>query len=48
MAVNRDKPGGGLYKLEPSELGNVDASAISVLVPVLNATNESAQLEIFG
>ena len=40
--------GGGLHKLEPRELGNVDASSISTLIPDYKAPATSAQAEMFG
>ncbi|MGH8503155.1 MAG: Eco57I restriction-modification methylase domain-containing protein [Gammaproteobacteria bacterium] len=40
--------GGGLHKLEPRELANVDASAIAELVPDFRPPVSAAQLEIFS
>ena len=40
--------GGGLHKLEPKELANVDASAIANLIPDFEAAQTSRQLELFG
>ena len=40
--------GGGLHKLEPRELGNVDASAISALMPDFKTPVAAAQMEMFG
>lgn len=40
--------GGGLFKLEPRELSNVDASAIAKLIPDLGATRPLGQLVLFG
>lgn len=39
--------GGGLHKLEPSELGNVDATAIAELIPDIKVTARARQLELF-
>jgi adenine-specific DNA-methyltransferase len=39
--------GGGLHKLEPSELGNVDATAIAELIPDIEVTPRAEQLELF-
>lgn len=40
--------GGGLHKLEPKELANVDASAIAALLPGLERGVELTQLDMFG
>lgn len=40
--------GGGLHKLEPSELSNVDATEIAELIPRLKARLNSSQLGLFG
>ena len=40
--------GGGLHKLEPRELGNVDASAILTLIPDFQLRKATEQLEMFG
>ncbi len=39
--------GGGLYKLEPKELGNVDASAIADIIPDLQPLGGVEQFDIF-
>lgn len=39
--------GGGLHKLEPRELGNVDASSISTLIPDFKVPATAAQAEMF-
>ena len=39
--------GGGLYKLEPSELANVDATAISELIPDFKRLETAKQLGLF-
>ncbi len=39
--------GGGLYKLEPNELGNVDATSISELIPDFKIRPTSKQLGLF-
>lgn len=39
--------GGGLHKLEPKELANVDATAIADLIPGLAQPREAKQLDIF-
>lgn len=39
--------GGGLHKLEPKELANVDATAIADLIPGLVQPREAKQLDIF-
>ena len=39
--------GGGLHKLEPKELGNVDASMIAELIPDFRQPVSASQLEIF-
>jgi hypothetical protein len=39
--------GGGLHKLEPSELANVNATAIAALIPDGRARSESDQFELF-
>ncbi len=38
--------GGGLHKLEPHELGNVNASAIPENIPELRSVNTHAQLQL--
>ncbi len=40
--------GGGLHKLEPKELANVDASAIAALLPGFKRGAELTQLDMFG
>jgi adenine-specific DNA-methyltransferase len=40
--------GGGLHKLEPRELANVDASAIAKLVPDYQIPVSTTQIEMFG
>ena len=40
--------GGGLFKLEPKELANVDASAIAELIPNLQVKGKAEQLVMFG
>ncbi len=40
--------GGGLHKLEPRELGNVNASAISTLIPEFSVPATAAQADMFG
>ncbi|OGR23408.1 MAG: restriction endonuclease subunit M [Desulfuromonadaceae bacterium GWB2_53_15] len=40
--------GGGLHKLEPKELANVDASAIAELLPRFERGVELTQLDMFG
>lgn len=40
--------GGGLFKLEPKELANVDASAIAELIPDLQMKKKTEQMEMFG
>jgi hypothetical protein len=40
--------GGGLHKLEPSELGNVDATEIARLLPHLELPTLSIQLSLFS
>lgn len=40
--------GGGLHKLEPKELANVDASAIAALLPGFERSVELTQLDMFG
>lgn len=40
--------GGGLHKLEPSELGNVDATPIVNVVPDLRAKESATQLSLFA
>jgi len=40
--------GGGLHKLEPSELANVDATMISELIPDLKLAATGRQLGLFG
>jgi adenine-specific DNA-methyltransferase len=40
--------GGGLFKLEPKELANVDASAIAKLIPDLQLKGKAEQLVMFG
>ncbi|HPN33298.1 MAG TPA: Eco57I restriction-modification methylase domain-containing protein [bacterium] len=39
--------GGGLHKLEPKELANVDATAIAKLIPEFEAVGSSKQLGLF-
>lgn len=40
--------GGGLHKLEPKELANVDATAIAALLPGFERSLELTQLDMFG
>ena len=40
--------GGGLHKLEPKELANVDAAAIAKLIPGFGAPEHTKQLNLFG
>ncbi|MGC1402343.1 MAG: SAM-dependent DNA methyltransferase [Thermodesulfobacteriota bacterium] len=40
--------GGGLFKLEPKELANVDASAIAELIPDWQLKGKAKQLVMFG
>jgi hypothetical protein len=40
--------GGGLFKLEPKELANVDATAIAELIPDLQMKVKHEQLKMFG
>jgi adenine-specific DNA-methyltransferase len=40
--------GGGLYKLEPKELANVDATSIAELIPDLQMKVKHEQLKMFG
>lgn len=40
--------GGGLHKLEPKELANVDASAIAALLPGYERGVELTQPDMFG
>jgi adenine-specific DNA-methyltransferase len=40
--------GGGLHKLEPRELANVDASTISRLIPEFSKPVSTLQLDMFG
>lgn len=40
--------GGGMFKLEPKELANVDATAIAELIPGLNVESKPEQLTMFG
>lgn len=40
--------GGGLHKLEPKELANVDATAIAALLPGFERGVELTQLDMFG
>ncbi len=40
--------GGGLLKLEPGELANVDASEIAVLIPDFKQILTGEQLDFFG
>ncbi len=39
--------GGGLHKLEPKELANVDAAAIANLIPGFKPTQKGRQLDLF-
>jgi hypothetical protein len=39
--------GGGLHKLEPKELANVDATAIAEIIPDLQPPAGAKQLDIF-
>ena len=40
--------GGGLHKLEPNELANVDATKIAQLIPGFKAHVSGKQLSLFG
>lgn len=40
--------GGGMFKLEPKELANVDATAIAELIPDLHVQSKPEQLSMFG
>jgi len=40
--------GGGMFKLEPKELANVDASAIAELIPDLLVEEKAEQMVMFG
>jgi adenine-specific DNA-methyltransferase len=40
--------GGGMFKLEPKELANMDATAIAALIPDLQLNDKTEQLKIFG
>jgi hypothetical protein len=40
--------GGGLYKLEPKELSNVEATTIAELIPGFKLNPKSRQLSLFG
>jgi adenine-specific DNA-methyltransferase len=40
--------GGGMFKLEPKELANVDATAIAELIPDLHVESKTEQLTMFG
>jgi len=40
--------GGGMFKLEPKELANVDATVIAELIPDLQLKGKAEQLEMFG
>ena len=40
--------GGGMFKLEPKELANVNASAIAELIPDLQLEQKPEQLKMFG
>lgn len=40
--------GGGMFKLEPKELANVDASAIAELIPDLQLKDKCEQLKMFA
>jgi len=40
--------GGGMFKLEPKELANVDASAIAELIPDLKLNENHEQMVMFG
>jgi adenine-specific DNA-methyltransferase len=39
--------GGGMFKLEPKELANVDATAIAELIPDLHLKQKTEQLKMF-
>jgi adenine-specific DNA-methyltransferase len=39
--------GGGMFKLEPKELANVDATAIAALIPGLQLNDKTEQLKMF-
>jgi adenine-specific DNA-methyltransferase len=40
--------GGGMFKLEPKELANVDATAIAALMPDLLLNDKTEQLKMFS
>jgi hypothetical protein len=40
--------GGGMFKLEPKELANVDATDIAELIPNLHLKEKITQLKMFG
>lgn len=40
--------GGGMFKLEPKELANVDAAAIAELIPDLRVEEKAEQMVMFG
>jgi hypothetical protein len=40
--------GGGLHKLEPNELGNVDAASIVAFIPELQSHTRSTELSLFA
>lgn len=40
--------GGGMFKLEPKELANVDATTIAELIPGLHVESKPEQLTMFG
>jgi predicted RNA methylase len=39
--------GGGLHKLEPKELGNVDVTTVAALIPELHVSGEVSQQDLF-
>jgi hypothetical protein len=40
--------GGGMFKLEPKELANVDATSIAELIPDLKLIEKTEHLKMFG
>jgi len=39
---------GGMFRLEPKELANVDASVIAELIPDLRVVEKAEQMVMFG